>query len=106
MMTSVVIIEQSIRVVRVGGRVVILGVPSAGEAVSLEPRGWTRKELPVIPSIWYTIDDFTAARDRIIGGMVGPELLDVVVRPLSSTAETFAEISTGSLVKVQLDPDR
>jgi threonine dehydrogenase-like Zn-dependent dehydrogenase len=98
------LIEQSIRVARMGGRVVILGVPSVGEVISLSPRGWTRKEVGLIPSIWYTIADFEQARDRIAAGTLGPGLLEVEVRPMSTAAEVFDEIATGTLVKVQLDP--
>lgn len=97
-------VEQSIRVARVGGTVVILGVPSAGEIISIKPRGWTRKEVTVSPSIWYTLDDFTTARRRIAEEGVTPSMLSVQVRPLSQVADVFAEIPTGSLVKVQLDP--
>lgn len=98
------LVEQSIRVARGGGRVVILGVPSAGELISIRPRGWTRKEVTVVPSIWYTIDDFGEAMSRISAGRLRPELLGVEVRSLDEVADTFAEIPTGSLVKVQLDP--
>jgi threonine dehydrogenase-like Zn-dependent dehydrogenase len=84
--------------------VVILGVPSAGEAIAIRPKGWTRKEVTVVPSIWYTIDNFTVAMSRIAAGRPRPEALDVQVRSLAQVAATFAEIPAGALVKVQLDP--
>jgi NADPH2:quinone reductase len=98
------LVEQSIRVVRSGGRVVILGVPSVGERISILPRGWTRKEVTLVPSIWYTTADFSEAMRRIAAGRLDPDMLGVRVRGLAEVSETFAEIPTGSLVKVQLDP--
>jgi 2-desacetyl-2-hydroxyethyl bacteriochlorophyllide A dehydrogenase len=98
-------IEQGIRVARPGGTVVILGVPSPAEVLAIQAV-WRRKEVSVSPSIWYTLDDFTTARARIAEGGVTPDELRVEVRGLSEAPEVFAEIPTGTLVKVQLDPSR
>ncbi|MFD6517705.1 zinc-binding dehydrogenase [Rhodococcus sp. NPDC060176] len=100
------LVQESVRLCRAGGTVVILGVPTEGRMVSLQPRKWLRKEISLKPSIWYTIDEFKSALETLAVSDLTDEALGLSTRRLDEAPDTFAEIPAGHLVKVQFDPTR
>lgn len=100
------LVEEAVRLCRAGGTVAILGVPKEGHHISIAPRKWMRKEVCVRPSIWYTIEEFKAAIQFLSVSGPADDVLGLTTRALHEAPETFAEIPTGLLVKVQFDPTR
>ncbi|WP_309630915.1 alcohol dehydrogenase catalytic domain-containing protein [Nocardioides zeae] len=100
------LVVEAIRIVRHGGTVVVVGVPPEGRTVDLPPRPWMRKEVRLVPSIWYRVSDFARAVTDIGEGALDrflalPHALEV--RPLSDAPAWFDGAGGGAL-KVQLDP--
>ena len=100
------LVGEAIRIVRHGGTVVVLGVPPEGRTVDVAPRSWMRKEVRLVPSVWYRISDFAQAVADIGAGALD-RFLDLPhgleVRDLSEAPACF-EAGIVSAIKVQLDP--
>lgn len=87
-------INQAIRVCKKGGKVVVVGVYSDEPRVNL---GWVQdRELELIGTLMYRMEDFTEARDLIARG-------EVQTNPLITHRFSLREIGT-AMKAIAIDP--
>lgn len=85
--------EQSLALVRRGGRAVFVGLHS--DAVTLHGNALVRGESQILGSFAYSDDDFRSAVDLAEGGFIETAGGWLDVRPLAAGQEAFVEQATG-----------
>lgn len=97
----------ALEIVRMGGQVVLVGVVNPGDMLPMPGLLWVVKEVDVLPSIAYTLEEFGESVDAVAGGAVDPGLVVSDVRPLEAAEASFGELAQpGGPVKVLLSPSR
>lgn len=97
----------ALEIVRMGGQVVLVGVVNPGDMLPMPGLLWVVKEVDVLPSIAYTLDEFGESVDAVAAGAVDPGLVVSDVRPLEAAEASFGELAQpGGPVKVLLSPSR
>jgi (R,R)-butanediol dehydrogenase/meso-butanediol dehydrogenase/diacetyl reductase len=97
----------ALEVVRMGGQIVLVGVVNPGDMLPMPGLLWVVKEVDVLPSIAYTIDEFAESVDAVAAGAVDPGTMVSDVRPLEEAEASFNDlVQPGGPVKVLLSPSR
>jgi threonine dehydrogenase-like Zn-dependent dehydrogenase len=95
----------ALEVARMGGQVVLVGVVNPGDMLPMPGLLWVVKEVDVLPSIAYTIDEFAESVDAVASGVVDPGVVVSDVRPLEAAEASFNDlVQPGGPVKVLLSP--
>jgi (R,R)-butanediol dehydrogenase/meso-butanediol dehydrogenase/diacetyl reductase len=95
----------ALEVVRMGGQVVLVGVVNPGDMLPMPGLLWVVKEVDVLPSIAYTIDEFAESVAAVAGGAVDAAAVVSDVRPLDDAERSFNDlVQPGGPVKVLLSP--
>jgi threonine dehydrogenase-like Zn-dependent dehydrogenase len=95
----------ALEVVRMGGQVVLVGVVNPGDMLAMPGLLWVVKEVDVLPSIAYTIDEFGESVGAVAAGAVDPAVVVSDVRPLEDAERSFNDlVQPGGPVKVLLSP--
>ena len=68
---------------------------------------WVVKEVDVLPSIAYTLDEFAEAVEAVASGAIDTNIVVSDVRPLDAAEASFNDlVQPGGPVKVLLSPSR
>jgi threonine dehydrogenase-like Zn-dependent dehydrogenase len=95
----------ALEVARMGGQVVLVGVVNPGDMLPMPGLLWVVKEVDVLPSIAYTIDEFAESVDAVASGAVDARVIVSDVRPLDAAEASFDDLlQPGGPVKVLLSP--
>lgn len=90
---------------RMGGQIVLVGVVNPGDMLAMPGLLWVVKEVDVLPSIAYTIDEFAESVAAVAAGAVDPAVIVSDVRPLEAAEQSFSDlVQPGGPVKVLLAP--
>ena len=90
-----------------GGQVVLVGVVNPGDMLPMPGLLWVVKEVDVLPSIAYTLDEFAEAVDAVASGAIDTNVVVSDVRPLDAAETSFNDlVQPGGPVKVLLSPSR
>lgn len=95
----------ALEIVRMGGQVVLVGVVNPEDRLAMPGLLWVIKEVDVIPSIAYTIDEFAESVDAVAASAIDPRVIVSDVRPLDAAEQSFNDLTQpGGPVKVLLSP--
>ena len=95
----------ALEVARMGGQIVLVGVVNPGDMLAMPGLLWVVKEVDVLPSIAYTIDEFAESVAAVAAGAVDAGVIVSDVRPLEAAEQSFADlVQPGGPVKVLLSP--
>lgn len=97
--------EIAIQCVRMGGRVMLVGIANPDPPVQLTSIVWVVKEVDVLPCAFYTTEEFANAVHAVASGAVDPALVVSAVRPLEEAEASFEDLAQpDGPVKVLLQP--
>jgi (R,R)-butanediol dehydrogenase/meso-butanediol dehydrogenase/diacetyl reductase len=95
----------ALEIARMGGQVVLVGVVNPGDMLAMPGLLWVVKEVDVVPSIAYTIDEFAESVDAVAARAVDPDIVVSDVRPLEAAEQSFHDlVQPDGPVKVLLSP--
>ncbi len=96
-------IQTAVDLVRRGGRVSLVGVPS--KPSQIDGAGWLVKEVQLVSSIAYLHEDFHIAQALVVDGRIKTEALHTKTVGLAGMQEAFVELANKpAQVKILVDP--
>lgn len=100
--------EQAIRMLGLGGAMVVVGLPEAGAKASFEPLVLAEADQRILGSNYGSVRpaiDIPALVDRYMDGELKIDELITARRPLSEAAAALDELGAGSALRTLLIPD-
>jgi L-iditol 2-dehydrogenase len=93
---------QALSIADKGGTIVVVGVPTSDVKIPLALL--QDSQIRIQGSATYLTDDYTEAVTLLRTGAVDPSTIVTAIHPLDKAPEAFTDASTGSHIKVLLDP--